>query len=121
MYGSWIADVGQVDNRFPLSGMLWKFVGQTPGSARDALVPHLEQRGQRLAGYDRPTRASSPEGTPGPGGPPHHWRRRPFGKNEWHWADQPARQNAISASLPDGVTRPAELDSQTNYIVLTGG
>ena len=59
MYGSWIADVGQVDNRFPLSGMLRKFVGQTPGSARDALVPHLEERGQRLAGCDRPTRASA--------------------------------------------------------------
>src|ERR1035441_6800188 len=43
--------------------MLRKFVGQTPGSARDGVpsgsVPHLQQRGQRLAGCDRPTRASA--------------------------------------------------------------
>src|ERR1022692_3210539 len=43
--------------------MLRKFVGQTPRSARDGVpsgsVPHLQQRGQRLAGCDRPTRASA--------------------------------------------------------------
>src|ERR1039457_320135 len=34
----------------------------------------------------------------GPGGPPHHWRRRLFGKNEWHWVTNPPQ----AASLPHG-------------------
>src|ERR1039458_2547678 len=46
--------------------------GAPPGLARDALVPHSVQRDQSLAGRKRPTGASSPEGTPGPGGPPHN-------------------------------------------------
>src|ERR1035437_10247782 len=59
--------------RFSTIGNAAEVVGQTPRSARDALVPHPEQRGQRLAGCEQ---ADGGVGR-GPGGPPHDLCRRP--------------------------------------------
>src|ERR1019366_8662078 len=59
--------------RFSAIGNAAEVVGQTPWSARDAPVPPLGQRGQRLAGCEQ---ADGGVGH-GPGGPPHDLCRRP--------------------------------------------
>src|ERR1035438_4397463 len=60
---------GPIDNRpqvanpmplvFPTIGNAAEVCGADPRVCAGRLVPHLEQRGQRLAGCDRPTRASA--------------------------------------------------------------
>src|ERR1019366_3214983 len=59
--------------RFSAIGNAAEVVGQTPWSARDAPVPPLGQRSQRLAGCEQ---ADGGVGR-GPGGPPHDLCRRP--------------------------------------------
>src|SRR5450759_2412630 len=73
--------------RFSTIGNAAEVVGQTPRSARDALVPHPEQRGQRLAGCEQ---ADGGVGR-GPGGPPHDLCRRPAPKKRVALAWQAAR------------------------------
>src|ERR1035441_7673734 len=82
--------VGQVVNPLPLvfppMGNAAGVVGQPPWSARDAPVPHLEQRGQHLAACEQADGGVVPRGDPRSGGTaPRSMQSASTGKDEWHW------------------------------------
>src|ERR1017187_980291 len=86
---------------FPNTGNAAEFVGQTPWSARDALVPRPEQP------YQHPAKREQADGGVGrsPGGLPHDQCMRGGAKTKWHWAFQPA--TPAFASAPVLIRRPA--------------
>src|ERR1019366_1775925 len=81
--------------RFSAIGNAAEVVGQTPWSARDAPVPPLGQRGQRLAGCEQ---ADGGVGR-GPGGPPHDLCRCPAPEKRVALGCQPAPHHASDSTF----------------------
>src|ERR1017187_3044588 len=72
-------------------------VGQTPWSARDALVPQPEQRYQHHVNASRPTGASAAD----QGSAPQFVQMFSGGKTKWHWVGN-RRGAAIGKSRQAG-------------------